>query len=382
MIKIMNKPEIVVIGAGVFGLSTSYNLALNGYEVLLIDKSFPGSEASGKAMGRLDPILGGVGSTLEKANSLGRPDYQKELSEESFKLHLNNYKDLIKSTMIDYNFQSIPTLQIIDSENELTQLIDLIPEWNQKGFNSKIITDQYEFIDSRINLNHIGLVLINGVVFLDSLKFCQSLIKTCEISGVKFENFDVTTFSNTKNGIEITNKDQIIRPKKVVISTGPWTNFLTEQIGVSIDIKPLKGEMLKVEPFNEPLEFHLHGKVSICQKLDNLLWIGATKSNYTFNSRKTKKAQDELIYLASEIIPEIINNKIVDHSVCFRPMTPDAMPAIGPIDADKNIWIASGGGGWGILHSFNIGQEITRMIKENTDISSFSGINVKRLIYN
>ena len=58
----MNNPEIIVIGAGVFGLSTAYNLSLNGYEVLLIDKSSPGSEASGKAMGRLDPILGGVGS--------------------------------------------------------------------------------------------------------------------------------------------------------------------------------------------------------------------------------------------------------------------------------------------------------------------------------
>ena len=32
-----------------------------------------------------------------------------------------------------------------------------------------------------------------------------------------------------------------------------------------IDIKPLKGEMLKVEPFNEPLKFHLHGKVSIAK---------------------------------------------------------------------------------------------------------------------
>jgi len=100
--------------------------------------------------------------------------------------------------MIDYDFQSIPTLQIIHSENELTQLIDLIPEWNQKGFNSIIITDQNEFIDSRISNNHIGLVLINGVVFLDSFKFCQSLFKTCEISGVKFENFDVTTFSIQK----------------------------------------------------------------------------------------------------------------------------------------------------------------------------------------
>ena len=146
----MNNPEIVVIGAGVFGLATAYNLSLNGYEVLLIDKSSPGSEASGKAMGRLDPILGGVGSTLEKANSLGRPDYQKELSEESFKLHITHHKDLIKSSTIDYNFQSIPTLQIIHSKNELSQLIDLIPEWIQKGFNSRIITDQNEVFDSRV----------------------------------------------------------------------------------------------------------------------------------------------------------------------------------------------------------------------------------------
>ena len=104
--------------------------------------------------------------------------------------------------------------------------------------------------------------------------------------------------------------------------------------------------MLKLEPFEDPLEFHLHGKVSICQKLDDLIWIGATKSNYTFNNMKTGEAKDELIHNASLLIPQIVENKIIDHTVCFRPMTPDAMPAIGPIDNEKQIWVASGGCGW------------------------------------
>ena len=49
--------DTIVIGAGVYGMASAWRLAEAGQRVLVLDRSGVGSEASGFALGRIDPLL-------------------------------------------------------------------------------------------------------------------------------------------------------------------------------------------------------------------------------------------------------------------------------------------------------------------------------------
>ncbi|MES2663231.1 MAG: FAD-dependent oxidoreductase, partial [Pseudomonadota bacterium] len=49
--------DVVVIGAGIIGLLTTYYLVKRGYSVCLLDRNEPGREASWAGGGILSPII-------------------------------------------------------------------------------------------------------------------------------------------------------------------------------------------------------------------------------------------------------------------------------------------------------------------------------------
>ena len=54
--------------------------------------------------------------------------------------------------------------------------------------------------------------------------------------------------------------------------------------------------------------------------------------------------------------------KILDHSACVRPSTKDGMPILREAINGANIFIASGGGGWGIMQCFYVGKKMKEII--------------------
>ena len=98
------------------------------------------------------------------------------------------------------------------------------------------------------------------------------------------------------------------------------------------------------------------------KKRDGLIWIAATYKDGIFDANPSKEAELELISSASKMFPEIINQKIIDHTACIRPATKDDMPRIGEIITDSKRFVATGGGGWGIMQSFYIGEVVKDLV--------------------
>lgn len=58
----LNRPRIAVIGAGILGSAITYNLAIRGADVLLLDEGpKPGSGVTGRAFGWVNVINGTPG---------------------------------------------------------------------------------------------------------------------------------------------------------------------------------------------------------------------------------------------------------------------------------------------------------------------------------
>ena len=104
----------VIIGAGVFGMATAIELIQEGNDVLVIDSNKE-NIASKNALGRLDPVFKGSGSSINtENNSIKRPESQRILALKSFNLHKKYFEKYYKETSFEYEFKNIPTLQILN----------------------------------------------------------------------------------------------------------------------------------------------------------------------------------------------------------------------------------------------------------------------------
>ena len=354
----------VIIGSGVYGLSTAIELIDNGMDVSIIDSDYK-DIASKNALGRLDPIFKGSGSSvkLENNNSIQRPKDQRNLALKSFNLHIDYYEKYYNGTPYEYEFKDIPTLQILN-KNDVGVLRNEFEEINKNGFKVSILESNREIKDHvpSVSKGINNAAIVEGTKFVDAKSFNYSLKRRFIDLGGKY-------IKNKAEKIDIEKKEIIFSDsskydyERLIICAGPWTNELLSSLNKKVNMYPAKGEIIKIEKLSSRLNYHLHGSCSIVERSDGLIWIAATHNEYEFNSEKTKKAEKELIKKASEIIPEISRSKKIDHSACVRPSTKNGMPIVTEIIDSSNVYVATGGGGWGIMQCFYVGRLILDLIK-------------------
>tara|TARA_Y100001978_G_scaffold198502_2_gene211044 strand:- start:204 stop:1277 length:1074 start_codon:yes stop_codon:yes gene_type:complete len=354
----------VIIGSGVYGLSTAIELVDKGMDVSIIDSNND-DIASKNALGRLDPIFKGSGSSvkLENNNSTQRPKDQRNLALKSFNLHIDYYEKYYNGTPYEYEFKNIPTLQILN-KNDVRVLKNEFEEINKNGFKVSILGSNEEIKNHVPNISKYinNAAIVEGTRFIDAKSFIYSLKRRLIDLGGNYIQNKAEKINIEKKEITLSDGSKYDYDK-LIICAGPWTNELLSSLNKKIDMYPAKGEIIKIEKLSSRLNYHLHGSCSIVERSDGLIWIAATHNEYEFNSEKTKKAEKELIKKASEIIPEISELKKIDHTACVRPSTKNGMPIVTEVIDSSDVYVATGGGGWGIMQCFYIGKLVLDLIK-------------------
>ena len=88
--------------------------------------------------------------------------------------------------------------------------------------------------------------------------------------------------------------------------------------------------------------------------------MAATVEDVGFDKKITSDAAQELIQKAKLLYGGIDKFPIHSQTACLRPNILDDLPAITRISNDQ-IYLASGGGGWGIMMSIMVGELMTEL---------------------
>ena len=345
--------ENLVLGGGVFGLSVSNYLLDKGQEVNLVDKNPKFDEASSNALGRIDPILGGAGHGNET----------KPL--EVAKISLGAYKKFFESGFEfkkQIDFEVKPTLHFYENDSEyeaIKNVINLIDP-KEKYFSINPY-EPYEKKSDILSLKNNKIANFEGTIFLDSKKYQKYLFDQFNNLGGNFIKNEITTINTTKSGIEVISAKEKYITKRLIIAAGPWTSCL-EGINLRKKIFPSKGQILKLsDPENTFTDFHLHGPCSVVKKKDGLIWVAATVEDKDFDKSKTSFAKNYLIEKGSQMTKNITDYDFHSQTACLRPSNDDDLPNIEKI-GDEEIYVASGGGGWGIMMSILVGEILYEII--------------------
>ncbi len=89
--------------------------------------------------------------------------------------------------------------------------------------------------------------------------------------------------------------------------------------------------------------------------------------------RPSDEACDELQRVAGVHSTALRAAEVVGRSACFRPLTVDGVPLIGPVPGAAGAYLATGHASWGILNAPATGRMITEMIMDGESRSVDAG---------
>ncbi len=354
--------DVVIIGGGLAGISAAYYLGLAGVHSTVIERDSVGSHASGFAFGELTP-LGGAGI----------PGPLFPLAMEAMRLHRELAKTLPRETGVETDFKARASFALAFTPEEVEAAQRRL-EWQQEqqGFKVEWLDiDEARRIEPRISDAALGAVYTEGNAEVEPYKLVLAMAQAAEKLGAKIRHGSITGIKRERGRVRaVALASGEIPCGAAVIAMGPWSGQASRWLGVDIQIKPLKGQILRLQAPGAPFENSIFWASNYAaSKSDGLLWAGTTEEEAGFDERPTSEARDQIMASLLKMLPSLADAKLVQHTACLRPLAPDWLPVLGKIPGWDGLYIATGAGRKGILLCPAMGRVTADLIaRGETDI--------------
>lgn len=389
--------DVIVIGAGITGVTTAYYLAKQGYRVIVLEKeSQAGMLTSYANGGQLSVSNSEVWNTWTNVwhglqwmfNSsapfrVGFPTPAKTVWLSKFLYHTavgSYYKNTIKTIemamasqicydkirfyeKIKYDYSQKGILHFYTDEKTFEKSKQATHLYYTMGVNKEIINPQ-QVVEIEPTLEKFADTIVGGTYTkLDGMgdmhKFCVNLAEVCRQKYfVKFVyNADVQGITYKFSDYHQANlSDQVYRAKHIVICAGVYSNNLlseshwvddqSDNIGIypvkgySITIPKGQGTLPKVSLTDDKLKI-------VSTTLGDRLRVAGTAELAGWNLSINKRRIDPLMSWSQKYFPDLDYENAVPWAG-LRPMTPSMMPVVRQHNLYKNIWFNTGHGhlGW------------------------------------
>ena len=356
--------QVVIVGGGVAGCAAAYYLASQGVKSTIVEREGISSQASGFSAGSLNPLEG-----------THIPGPLAALALESFNLHLGLWETLQAESGVDFQGRIATLTKVAFAEAEIPALQNSLDTFNAAGshFSGQWL-DRQQLLDLEPRLSPQALcgVSLYGYTALDSLLFTQALATAAEKRGA-------TILKDTARGVRLSNgrvqglilAEGAIACDSLVLAAGPWAREAEPWLDISLPVDPLKGEILRLQPTGSLLLSDYYGAgASLYPKPDGLVWCGTTEEWEGFDRDPTEAAKTRIWQAAASLMPQLAEAKLMRHTACLRPVTPDWLPIIGRAPGWDNVYLATGAGKKGVLLSSAMGQATADLIvRGSTELS-------------
>ena len=325
--------KVVVIGAGVAGLSIGWRLRQAGIEVVVLERAQPGRGATWASAGM-------IAATAEHAQAqspegeLGYrarmlwPDFAREIEDasgmkigyvQSGSLMIAMNRD--EAAAYSARAASDPDLKVL-SAADARAMEPLLAD----GIAGALWAEKEAQVDSRA----LGIALARAFVRSGGTLIVNEAVLCIQMRGGR------AVAARTPFGL--------YEADAVVLAAGAWSGLIDGLPPQAIPpVRPMKGEMLAfAPPAGVPFPRHLiwGNEVYLVPRGEKLL-VGATLEDAGFDTGPTDAAEDWLSSRASCVIPALREWRIVEHWAGLRPASPDGLPMLGP-SLVSGLFIASG----------------------------------------
>ncbi|RRV06153.1 glycine oxidase ThiO [Pseudomonas sp. v388] len=327
----MPKQHVVIVGGGVIGLLTAFNLASEQIGVTLLDRSGVGQESSWAGGGIVSPLYPWRYNPAVTALAHWSQDFYPHLAERLFgKTGIDPEVHKTGLYWLDLDDEQ-QALEWAARENRPLQPIDVatvhkaVPALG--GGYSRAV-----YMADVANVRNPRLV--------KSLKAALQAMPDVEIR----EHCEVQGFVQKGEVIAgvRTSMGEVLGDR-VVLAAGAWSGELLKTLGLALPVEPVKGQMILYKCASDFLSSMVlaKGRYAIPRR-DGHILIGSTLEHEGFDKTPTDAALESLKASAIELLPALADAEPVAQWAGLRPGSPQGIPYIGPVPGIDGLWLNCG----------------------------------------
>lgn len=347
--------DVVIVGAGIVGMATAHALARAGVSTVVLERDAVGSHASGFAYGGLSPLTG-----------TGVPGPMAEISREGLRGHRELARALPGETGVDIEFRPRASLALALDESDVARLRALLP-WQQAQPGHVVRwldAGEVRALEPRVSARALGAVLIEGNADVEPYRLMLALTRAAERLGATLRHGRVTGLA--RQGARVTGvvlERETLACDAVVLALGPWSGEAAAWLGVPVPVRPLKGQILRLEAPGPPVACSVGwGPHYATTKPDGLLWAGTTEEDAGFDEEATAAAREEIGAALLTMLPGMAEARVAQQTACLRPLSADGLPLLGPVPGWEGVYLATGGGRKGVLLGPAMGRVVADLV--------------------
>ncbi|MFB9328106.1 NAD(P)/FAD-dependent oxidoreductase [Paenibacillus aurantiacus] len=352
--------KVIVIGAGIAGASTAYQLAKLGADVIVIDRKDAG-QATDAAAGIICPWLSQRRNQawyrLAKAGARYYPQLIQELEGEG---------------ETETGYAKVGALNIHHDADKLSKM-------EERAASRKEDAPEIETIarlDERQTRERFPLlaegfasVHISGAARVDGRELREALLRSAQRSGAKMIRGDAKLDYRSGRVVGATVENVHYAADKVIVCAGAWAGELLRPLGIEFQVRHQKAQIMHVQveddardtgrwpvvipPTDQYLLAFEHGRIV----------IGATHENDAedYDTRATPGGMHEILNKGLPLAPPLAGSTFMEMRVGFRPFTADFLPVVGSVPGWEGLFAANGLGASGLTVGPYIGSQLAKL---------------------
>jgi sarcosine oxidase subunit beta len=374
-----NRADVVIIGGGVNGCALAYRLAEKGMDVVVVEKRYLSSGATG---------------------ACGAGIRQQWSTKENAKLAIQSVKIFEKlSTELGYDieFRQGGYLIAVHDEKEMKQAKKNVAMQRSLGLKVDILPPE-KMIDIVPILDVKGMRAIGATFcptdghanpFQTTFAYADAARKLGAEINTHTTVFDIKT---RKKAVSAVLTDQgTIQTKVVVNAAGVDSKAIAEMVNVHLPITPFRKEIMateRLQPLFEAMVISFKDGIYFSQQREGQI-VGGLPIPDERSGYKTMPTFAFLSHMAQTLTrytPVMKHVNMLRHWTGFYDITPDARPILGEVKEVKGFIQCNGFSGHGFMISPMVTQLLAELITDqktpevlkNLSLERFKGKNIEK----
>ena len=414
--------KVIVLGSGVIGVASAYQLALAGHEVTVVDRQpAPGLETSFANAGEVSPGYSapwaGPGVPLKAIKWLLmqhrplviRPHLDLALIRWSVAMlrncttaryelnkgrmvRLAEYsrdclRELRAQTGLHYDERMQGTLQLFRTQKQLDASAADIKVLQRTGVGFELLDRagciRHEPALARVQQKFLGGLRLPGDETGDCFKFTQNLAAIAVHRGVQFRHGTTIQKLQAEGGqlAGVVTDAGVLRADAYLLALGSHSPNLLKPVGIDIPVYPVKGYSITV-PITDAAgapestvmdETH---KVAVT-RLGERIRVGGTAELAGYDLRLHDARRRTLEHVVTDLFPNGGDVSRAEFWCGLRPMTPDGTPVLGATSLRK-LYLATGHGTLGWTMAAGTGRVMADLISGRAPAIDMDGLMIAR----
>ncbi len=327
-------PSVIVVGGGIIGCATAYELAKAGSKVTLFERATPGAEASSAAAGLL--TVGGA----------RRSGLFQKLALDSWARYPDIVRELRDVTGVDVEHMTTGTLYPLFDRGDSAEAEEQLrgPLAKETGMRVVEGTELRE-MEPGLSPDVKAALFVRGDHWVNNERLVTAYASAAAGRGVALRT-GVEVNQLLADGRRVTGvvaAGERFEADCVLLAAGAWSAPLAASLGLHLPVVPVRGQMVAVNNVPALLRHAVHGSHGyLTPRPSGELLIGATVEHVGFERAVTPEGLSHLLTGAIAVLPAIQSRPITRTWCGFRPGTPDDMPVLGPWPEVEGLFVATG----------------------------------------